>query len=310
MTAQETWAVEVTVVVESYNYGEGMGLSRLRHSLRAALSEVAAYGTGEVLLTDVDGGIEVLQLLEQEFPSVRRVVAIGLSYDGAKGKACNEARGEFIAYLDGDCLPQPGWLKHLLAPLKRGECVGVAGFTRYEGGYWAALQSVMDFGFILRPSGAALPCYSSNNVAFVRAALLACPLGDGSVRCGCYEHAQRLLRQNTPMRLVAEARVTHALPPFLSERYRRGFDLVGVCWDNPALPEARLLRGGVLVAPFFYGRELLHDVYRTWTGRRALRLPLVPALAAMPLYPVMRVVDFAGIVTALARGAAKEAAAA
>ncbi len=153
----------------------------------------------------------------------------GLDYDGAKQKAAASARGVYVLFLDGDCLPAPGWLDHHLSPLRRGEAQATGGFTRYDGGYMAAVATVLDFGFLLPRGRRVLGCYASNNCGFKRDLLADVPIPAGPMRCRCFAHAQTLLRHGTPVTMVPEAAVRHEVQPFFRERYRQGYDAVAAC---------------------------------------------------------------------------------
>lgn len=67
----------------------------------------------------------------------------------AKNFTAKRAKGCYIVYLDCDCIPAPGWLEEITGPLRDGSAVAVGGFARYPGGWFAALCSLMDFGFLL-----------------------------------------------------------------------------------------------------------------------------------------------------------------
>jgi glycosyltransferase involved in cell wall biosynthesis len=291
--------VEVSVIVEGFNYAEGGGLERLRQALDAAVS-MQKHKTGrEVLLIDTAGQPELTQVLQQ-FPTVKRVPAIGMKYDQAKTRAAEQAQGEFVLYLDGDCLPAPGWIDAHLAALAGGEAQATGGFTRYEGGFLSHIYTILDFGFLLPRKSRRLGCYASNNSGFRRSALLACPPPTDGLRCNCYAHAQSLQRSGNGVLMVPGAAVCHAVQPFFSERFRQGFDAVGACWVNPALSETRFLRFGVLAAPLFYAISVARDFQRLLAGYRDLDMPAWQLPLAMPLCPIFRIVDFAGMLRALA----------
>ena len=91
----------------------------------------------------------------------------------------------------------------------------------------------------------------------------------------------------------------YPVQPFFIERFRQGFDAVGACWVNPALPESRFLWLGVLAAPLFYGVAVLRDFRRLLTGYRDLDLAMLQVPFALPLFPLFRLVDFAGMLRAL-----------
>ncbi len=293
--------LEVSVVVESFTHGEGSGLDRVELALRAATEMVEANGNGEVLVADSSGDAALAQLLGREFPAVRRVDALGYGYDEAKLKSAHEARGRFVVYLDGDCIPDPGWLDHHLDALRAG-APATGGFTRYDGDFMGAVESVLDFGFLLPAESRPLGCYASNNAGFRRRLLLENPYPDGPMRCRCYAHAQLLQRRGMPVQMVPDARVRHERQPLFRERYRQGYDAVAACWTDPTLPESSLARGGVLAAPAFYCRAVAYDWRRIRAGRRDLGLSGWRAVGATVLAPALRLVDLAGMVRALAPG--------
>lgn len=291
----------VTIVVESYTHGEGSSLDRVALALEAATSMIERNENGEVLVADSSADPALAELLRQSFPAARRIDAAGLGYDEAKMKAAREARGEFVLYLDGDCIPASGWFDHHVQALRAG-AAGTGGYTRYDGGFLGAVESVMDFGFLLPAGERPLPCYAFNNSGFRREELLSKPVPSGPLRCRCYAHAQLMRREGTPVQMVPRARVRHERQPFFRERFRQGFDLVAAAWADPALSERRALRLGLLAAPLFYGRAVLNDQVRLARGRRDLGLRAWQHPAAALLLPVFRLVDLGGIVRALAPG--------
>jgi Glycosyl transferase family 2 len=291
---------EVSVVVESYTHGEGSDLDRVTQSLGAAVAMVDAHGAGEVLVADSSADPALAELLEREFPGVRRIDAAGLGYDEAKLLTAQEARGTYVLYLDGDCIPLEGWLEHHLGALRSGRAA-TGGFTRYDGGFLGAIGSVLDFGFLLPLEERVLDCYAFNNSGFRRDVMLEAPPPEGAMRCRCYAHAQLLQRRGSPVWMVPEARVRHERQPFFRERYRQGFDMIAARWVDPELPGAGLLKLGPLAAPVFYG-HVVRDCHRLWSSRRDLELASWQVVPAATLAALSRLVDLAGIVRALLPG--------
>jgi hypothetical protein len=296
--------LDVSIVVETYNFGDRQGAEMLPGAIAAAARAAAAHADWEVLLLDTCGAPGLDALLAGAAHPVRRVDAAGLSYDVAKMRAAGAARGRFLVFLDGDCEPLvPDWADHLLAPLRRGEAIATGGLTRYPEGLLQDACSVLDFGFLFDAlEQRTLGCYAFNNVAFDRAALLAHPVPEGPMRCLCYAHAQLLERLGQPVRLVPEARVVHAATPFVKERLRRGYDLVAACWANPALRESAWLDAGLLAAPRFYWHNLQLDWKRTGRARRFFGWSAARAAAVAALPPLLRLTDLVGMVRALAGG--------
>jgi hypothetical protein len=292
-----------TLVVETYNLIEGTDRDRFREALRTAVAAAEAI-QGEVLVTDACGGEEVRRIVAAAAPRARILDAVGLSYDQAKMLAAAEAAGEAIVYLDSDCEPVGRWPGPLLDALAAApEAAGVGGFTRYRGdGVVAAVMSVMDFGFLLPLHRRPLACYAFNNAAFHRDALVQCPVPEGRLRCGCFAHAQRLLRQGTPMLLAPKAIAIHDLPPIVRERTRQGHDTIAACWENSALPEARFLWLGVFSLPLFWAMRVTLDWRRLLQGSRDLGLSLPGLGVALVTVPLLRLLDAGGMLHAFAVG--------
>src|SRR4051812_41330695 len=121
--------MELSIVVETYNHAEGTSSGRLEDSLRAAAALVAEHGDAELIVLDVSGDDAAFERLAAVVPAARRVVAVGLGYDEAKSKAAREVSGDYVLYLDGDCLPEPGWLDAHLRVLRAG-APATGGLTR------------------------------------------------------------------------------------------------------------------------------------------------------------------------------------
>jgi hypothetical protein len=295
--------IEVSIVVETHTLGEGGRLDRFERVLHAVHAMLPHHAGAEVLVADTGGAPEVRAILERAFPTVRRVDATGLGYDAAKMKAAEAARGTYVLYCDGDCLPAANWSEALLTRLRSGRAVACAGYMRYEGGFAAAVASVMDFGFLYPRTERALSCYASNSSGFVRDVLLReVPFGESYLRCACYFHAQRLWRRGTPVLLAPDTLSLHEPQPLLRERSRQGYDRIAACWTDPELPETRHLRLGLLAVPLFYARDVRLDWRRLWAGRRDLGLSRAQAVGAMPLFPLLRLLDAAGMVRAVVEG--------
>jgi glycosyl transferase family 2 len=291
----------VSIVVESYTHGKGASVDRVALALEAAHGMIEGHGSGEVLVADSSADPALGALLRERFPKARRIDAGGLGYDEAKMKAAGEADGEIVLYLDGDCIPGPGWFERHVGALQDG-AVATGGFTRYDGGFLGGVESIMDFGFLLPAGHRPLACYAFNNSGFNRELLMDKPVPEGPMRCRCYAHAQLLLKAGTPMQMVPEATVRHERQPFLRERFRQGFDLVAAAWTDPDLPDRYLLRLSVLSAPLFYARAVANDLRRLAVGWQDLGLRAWQIPPAALMLPLFRLVDLAGILRALAPG--------
>jgi hypothetical protein len=235
-------AARVSLVTEAYNLAEGQSEAAFVRALEAVNWIAAHEPQVEAIVLDPTPGKIAAPILADRFPQLRALHVPGLSYDGQKNAAAIAARGEFLVYLDGDCVPQgPDWLTQILSPFAQPQVHAVAGLTLYEGGdVTSKAMSVLDWGFLFEPNdNGDLGCYSSNNVAFRRQTRLTHIAPDeGILRCYCYKHAQLLMRAGMPVRAHHEAFVLHELPDIETERLRRGYDYAAVLWSDPALSDA------------------------------------------------------------------------
>ncbi len=294
--------MNITIVIETFNYLEGSSLQELRTAILAAAAYCRPEREIEILLVEASGDPKIGQMIDTDFPFVRCLDAHGLGYDQAKMLAAREARGQIVAYLDGDCIPLAGWLEKLTEPIRKGCAEASGGFSRYPRGFFSSILSIMDFGFLLPRSVRSLGCYAFNNAAFLRELLIRLPVPEGPLRCACYLHAQKLCRTRTPVIMAPEAVVIHGLPPTLRERLRRGYDAVAVCWVDAGLKETRKLTMGIFAAPRLYADAINLDWKRLRAGYKEYGLFRWQMLLALPIFPALRLIDLVGMSGALLFG--------
>jgi GT2 family glycosyltransferase len=106
-----TSAPLVSIVVVTWNG---------RQYLEACLGAVAAQGavSTETILVDNASNDGTVAYVRERFPAVR-VVALpeNRGFAGGNNAGVREARGRFIALLNNDAVPEPGWLEALLGGL-------------------------------------------------------------------------------------------------------------------------------------------------------------------------------------------------
>lgn len=188
---------------------------RLRRLLEA-LTQQACDGGHEIVVV-VDGpdpdSEQYLQALED--PRVRHLVRPARGGPGAaRNLGWRDARGRVVAFIDDDCVPAPGWLQQLTAPIATGDASLAQGRTEPLGpalprDRWTHTITIQE------PSGR----YETCNIAYERSTLEALGGFDEALpRAG--EDADLGLRardRGTPFAFVADAVVHH-------ERTVQGFD--------------------------------------------------------------------------------------
>jgi glycosyltransferase involved in cell wall biosynthesis len=178
----------------------------------------------------------------------------------ARNTGAERAQGEWLAFTDDDCLPEPGWLLQLDRVTSGSPDILLGGRTRnvFEDNiYSVASQLLVDFTSAYFDGGAAGRFYNSNNMAVPRDAFLKAggfdvrlPKAGGEDR----EFSDRWSARGQPTRTVEFAVVHHAhnltLLSFLRQHFTYG----------RAASEYRRIRADagrpVRVEPRFYLRSL------------------------------------------------------
>jgi GT2 family glycosyltransferase len=92
----------------------------------AAVSE--QLRTADELLVVVDHNARLLARAREAFPSARVLASDGTrGLSGARNTGVRHARGQLLAFVDDDAVPQPQWLDHLLQAFAADEVIGAGG---------------------------------------------------------------------------------------------------------------------------------------------------------------------------------------
>lgn len=233
-----------TIALESANALEDGTPADLVRTLRALAPQLAA--DDEVLLTDAGLDTATIAAARAACPRLRLVPVRG-TYYAQKNAAIAAATAPLVLLLDGDCLPQPGWLAALAAPLAAG-AGAVAGVTCYSPSTVAAGATAIDFAVLDDATGART--LFANNCAFRRELALRhpFPVTPGMTKGACQLLALRLRGVGVPLVRAPAARVHHAMPrgaAWLAMRLRRGADARAIA---PTLAAAYLPGIGAAVA--------------------------------------------------------------
>lgn len=158
--------VDVSVVIPAYNAD-----SYLNDCLSGLKSQTLSSGAFEIILVDdgsKDGTLETAKRLKAELDldNLRIVHQDNAGPAAARNHGIRLAQAPVIAFLDSDCVPQPGWLENLLAPLRLDPALaGVEGRTLPA----SEKRTLMDH-YIDNPNGG---FYWTCNIAYRRPMLLA-----------------------------------------------------------------------------------------------------------------------------------------
>ena len=109
----------ITVVVPHYN-----DLEALDKCLTSLVEQAPTHGGREIIVCDNASPIDHAQIAAVVEGRARLVVELEKGAGPARNRAVSEARGEILAFIDSDCIAQPGWLESGIAALERGDLVG------------------------------------------------------------------------------------------------------------------------------------------------------------------------------------------
>lgn len=87
------------------------------------------YLAYEVIVVD-DGSSDKTCEIAKNFPQVKVLRAEGVGPSGARNMAVKEAKGEFVAFTDADCIVDKAWLNELMKGFASQEIVSVGGSQR------------------------------------------------------------------------------------------------------------------------------------------------------------------------------------
>jgi O-antigen/teichoic acid export membrane protein len=268
--------MDLTVIVPAYN--EARAIVPCLDALRAQL------GPGVEAIVADDGSTDgTPDVVARGFPEVRLLRLPHRGSAAARVDALAHARGARIAFLDADCVPDPGWVD--AARAGRGI---VMGRVRAPGTFRARALALLEFGEFVGDRPGTLANFALLNLAGPTEVFRAVPLPD--VRHGHDRlWSATLVRAGHPIRFEPGQSVLHA--PALAPRalfrrrvsYARRF--AAIRRIDRALPGARLLRLGPLGALLVAAGRLWRDLGRLFRARRALGIGVglpayVPVLAA------------------------------
>jgi GT2 family glycosyltransferase len=240
--------------------------------LRQALASLMCqrHPVSEVVVVDNGPGsdtAEVARWAAEQLP-VRHCPEPRRGYGAARNRGLREASGEWLLFLDDDCLAEPDWTDRLLAPLQSGEAELVGGSRDcVQPGLAARLDYLSADAPVLHP---ALPRrfvshLSTSNLAMARDT--AARVGWFDERLSTCEDRDFCVRAGAlGCRILYEPRaLVHHQPPIhnLRDYFRR------------------MTRYGRGTSEYFLLHREREALSKLFPSSPALRLLLLPALAAL-----------------------------
>jgi len=253
----------ISVVIVS-DYAAGGPVSA--RDIRAALSALARQ--------DIEEPVEFLfiesECFRDDLPEDFASILPGLktlffpereSYP-LKNHGVAEAAGEFVAILDADCIPEPGWLRLLVAALRENPKLGaVSGKTIYPAASFSARVCALLARSYIDPGHAGATRFIAiNNCAFRRDAYLAHPLPTDIGTFSSRVQSERLKEDGWSLWFDPKIVVIHDFEGWSMEadlRRNAGHGTIITRLGDSALPYASLVRMGRLSIPFVIAGKVI-----------------------------------------------------
>jgi len=274
--------MDVSVVVPTYERP-----SRVRRLLDALAAQDLAPDRWELLVVDDASSPEAARAIDAAIAaSTLPVTVIHQQRNGGPAAARNaglhRSRAPIVAFVDDDCVPDPGWSRAIVDAFARNPRLGVVqGLTRRPAGRlgaWTMFREITD----------ETPWFEACNIAYRRDVLLAAGGFDEGIRWYGEDTSAgwRVVETGAERDFEPAAAVTHDLEERgLWFRVRHGWlerNLVGLAARHPGLRRSAFWR------PWAFRRESVAFPLALAGAGIARRRPLTGLLLALPYLWVRR----------------------
>ncbi len=179
-----------------------------------------------------------------------------------KNEGVRRASGEFVAILDADCIPEPSWLRRLIATLRaHPEAAAVSGKTLYPGlDFSSRVCALLARSYIDPGHAGSTRFIAVNNCAFRRAAYQSHPLPTGIGTFSSRIQSEALLHDGSDLLFDPHIQVTHNFEGWRMEadaRRNAGHGTIATRLQDTKLPWSRLARLGPMSIPVILAGKIL-----------------------------------------------------
>ncbi len=222
-----------SVVVPTYNRPQQLAnclkaLTQLDYP--ASRLEIIVVDDGSA--TSLDSTVAPFQLADKADHSAASIVLLRQDNAGpaaARNAGARRAKGDYIAFTDDDCMPNPDWLQQFSTALQAAPSAMVGGRTINalpQNLFSSASQTLIDYLYNYYSSTTQGIFFASNNIAMARSQFLeiggfdiSFPLAAAEDRnlCDCWQQA------GYPMKYAPSATIQHAHALSLKSFWRQHF---------------------------------------------------------------------------------------
>lgn len=291
------------VIVSDYAGGETKAWNNLRATL-AGLARQDFKGPTEFLLSEcADIEQQIPSDLALTLPSLRIVLSSASSSYELKNEGVRVASADIVAIIDADCIPDPGWLRHLMDAMQdHPNVAAVSGRTVYAGCNLTQRVLALLSRCYLDPGRAGSTRFiSNNNAGFRRSVFLTHPLPTDAGPFASRLQSEAILRSGGRLLFEPRMRVVHDFqgwPMEVDIRRNIGYARITTRLRDRSLPYAWLTHLGYASIPLFAAAKTLDSCLDCMRCGRHYSVRWYELFAAFCLAVVVHALEIPGMISA------------
>jgi hypothetical protein len=273
------------VVISDYKVGSSLAWDDLKATLAALAAQDFSEPVEYLFLETVKHKDHIPPDLGQILPGLKIILSSQELQYALKSEAASVAQADIVILLDGDCVPEPDWLRHMVDAMRsQSRPAVVSGRTLYEGrNLIERCSALLERAYVDRYRSAHTKNISNNNAAFDRFVLLVHPLPLNAGPFASRMHAEAIMRDGGRLLFEPRARVKHAYYGWDMERdirRHKGYSRIVTRQLDSNVPFARLGCLGYLSLPLIFGGSLVQSWWKSLVFYRdyEIRWYQLPAL--------------------------------
>jgi hypothetical protein len=249
------------VIVSDYAPGSAKGWEDLRRALAALAAQDRGEAVEFIYVEHPDVAREVPDDVRRILPRFRMVEERSPTSYGLRNAGVRAATTPWIAMLDADCLPGPGWLQRVPETIAaNADAAVISGRTHYPGtGVRERIQALLDRSYVDRGRPGRTAYSSLHHCVFKREVYLRHPLPTESGIYAGRIQAEAMRRVGELLWFDPSLECVHDYEGWSMERDIRrntGHCTVLVRQHDPTLPYAGLVRWGPATIPLIVAGKI------------------------------------------------------
>jgi len=242
------------VIVSDYAPGRSKGWQDLRKMMSALAAQDQGEAVEFIYVEHPDVARGFPEDLKAVLPRFRMVLESSPTSYGLRNAGVRAAATPWVAMLDADCLPGPGWLQRVARSIRANQSAAViSGRTRYPGlGLMERILALLARSYPDRGKAGRTEFIAAHQCVFQREAYLQCPLPTGAGVYSARVQSEMMLRRGKVLWFDPLLECIHDYEGWSMERDIRrntGHCTVLVRQHDPSLPYSWLVRLGPAAIP-------------------------------------------------------------